>query len=81
MDSLPDAIRGAVAEVTDAVQAPPEMVTSSALAIASLAAQSLADVRRSETLTGPCSLYFLTVAESGDRKSTVDRLLGRAVRE
>ena len=81
MDGLPDAIRGAVEEVIDAVQAPPEMVASSALAIASLAAQSLADVRRSETLTGPCSLYFLTVAESGDRKSTVDRLLGRAVRE
>ncbi|GEP61294.1 YfjI family protein [Reyranella soli] len=81
LSALPEAIRGAVSEVTDAVQAPPEMVASSALAVASLAAQSLADVRRSETLTGPCSLYFLTVAESGDRKSTVDRLLGRAVRE
>ena len=57
------------------------MVASSALAIASLAAQSMADVSRSESLTGPCSLFFLTVAESGDRKSTVDRLLGRAVRQ
>ena len=27
------------------------------------------------------ALFFLTVAESGDRKSTVDRLLGRAVRQ
>jgi hypothetical protein len=79
LDALPSAIRGAVEEVQDAVQAPPEMVASSALAVASLAAQSLADVSRSRTLPGPCSLYFLTVAESGDRKSTVDRLLGRAV--
>jgi putative DNA primase/helicase len=70
-----------VEEVIDAVQAAPEMVASSALAIASLAAQSMADVSRSESLTGPCSLFFLTVAESGDRKSTVDRLLGRAVRQ
>jgi len=59
--------------VQAAVQAPVEMVASSALSVASLAAQSLADVRRSVTLTGPCSLYYLTVAESGDRKSTVDR--------
>jgi putative DNA primase/helicase len=81
LGALPETIRAAVAETIDAVQAPPEMVASSALAVASLAAQSLADVRRSETLSGPCSLYFLTVAESGDRKSTVDRLLGRAVRE
>lgn len=81
LGALPEAIRGAVSEVIDAVQAAPEMVASSALATASLAAQSMADVRRSETLTGPCSLYFLTVAESGDRNSTVDRLLGRAVRE
>jgi hypothetical protein len=79
LNALPPAIRGAVEEVHDAVQAPPEMVASSALAVASLAAQSLADVSRNKTLPGPCSLYFLTVAESGDRKSTVDRLLGRAV--
>jgi hypothetical protein len=81
MDALPAAIRGAVEEVHEAVQAPPEMVASSALAVASLAAQSLADVSRSRTLPGPCSLYFLTVAESGDRKSTVDRLMGRAVHD
>jgi len=81
LSALPDAIRGAVSDVIDAVQAPAEMVASSALAVASVASQSMADVSRSETLSGPCSLYFLTVAESGDRKSTVDRLLSRAVRE
>jgi putative DNA primase/helicase len=79
-DALPHAIRGAVEEVQDAVQAAPEMVASSALAVCSLAAQSLADVSRNKALPGPVGLYFLTVAESGDRKSTVDRLLGRAVR-
>jgi putative DNA primase/helicase len=81
VDVLPDAIRAAVVEVQGEVQAPAEMVASSALSVASLAAQSLADAARSKTLPGPCSLYFLTVAESGDRKSTVDRLLGRAIRD
>jgi len=81
VDALPDAIRAVVEEVQAEVQAPAEMVACSALAVASLVAQSMADVARSKTLPGPCSLYFLTVAESGDRKSTVDRLLGRAIRE
>ena len=81
LDALPPAIRGAVEEVQDAVQAPAEMVASSALAVVSLAAQSLADVSRSKTLPGPSSLYFLTVAEFGDRKSTVDRLMGRAIHD
>ena len=40
VDALPSAIRGAVEEVQDAVQAPAEMVASSALAVVSLAAQS-----------------------------------------
>ena len=79
VDALPMAIRRAVEEVQACVQAPVEMVASSALATASLAAQALADVRRNRTLIGPIGLYFLTVAESGERKSTVDRLFGRAV--
>lgn len=79
VDALPMAIRRAVEEVQACVQAPVEMVASSALATASLAAQALADVRRNRTLVGPIGLYFLTVAESGERKSTVDRLFGRAV--
>src|SRR4030095_7172843 len=68
VDALPMAIRRAVEEVQACVQAPVEMVASSALATASLAAQALADVRRNRTLIGPIGLYFLTVAESGERK-------------
>src|SRR5262245_30657380 len=79
VDVLPDVIRAAVEEVQAEVQAPAEMVACSALSVLSLAGQSMADVARSKTLPGPCSLYFLTVAESGDRKSTVDRLLCRAI--
>lgn len=79
VDALPAAIRRAVEEVQACVQAPVEMVAGSALATASLAAQALADVRRNHTLIGPIGLYFLTVAESGERKSTVDRLFGRAI--
>jgi putative DNA primase/helicase len=79
LDALPKVIGAAVAEVQHCTQAPVEMVASSALATASLSAQALADVRRNYALTGPCSLYFATVAESGERKTTVDKLFTRAV--
>ena len=58
----------------DLTQAPPAIGAQAALAVASLAAQAHADV---ETLGGPAplSLFALTVAQSGERKSAVDRLL------
>ncbi|MGY6410844.1 MAG: DUF3987 domain-containing protein [Alkalilacustris sp.] len=45
-----------------------------------LTGQALADV---ETLHGraPASLFLLTIAQSGERKSACDRLAMRAVRE
>lgn len=69
-----------VKAVHDMTQAPIGIGAQSALAVASLAAQGFADV---ETLGGytPCSLYCLTIAESGERKSSCDRLLMRGVRE
>lgn len=65
-----------VKAVHDMTQAPIGIGAQSALAVASLAAQGFADV---ETLGGytPCSLYCLTIAESGERKSSCDRLLMR----
>lgn len=73
------ALRGAVEAVQDVTQAPVAIGGQSALAVASLAVQPFADV---ETLGGsaPCSLFCLTIAESGERKSTCDRLLMQGVR-
>jgi hypothetical protein len=36
---------------------------------------------RDAQLVGPVSLYVLAVAESGERKTTCDRILGAALRE
>lgn len=70
----------AVEAVQDISQAPVGIAAQSALSVASLAVQGFADV---ETLGGdaPCSIFCLTIAESGERKSTCDRLLMRGVRE
>jgi Protein of unknown function (DUF3987) len=53
-------------------QCAPALAAQSVLAVASLAAHRLADVRLPYGQTRPLSLYFVTVAASGDRKTTAD---------
>lgn len=81
MDALPGTIRAAVEEVAGFVKAPVALVASSALAALSLACQAHVDVKRAEKLQGPSSLYLLTIADSGERKSTVDTLFTAAIRQ
>lgn len=81
VEALPDKIQEAVQEVLTFTQAPPALAACSALSALSLAGQGLADVRRAEGLEGPVSLFFLTLAESGERKSSVDGHFMRRIRE
>lgn len=74
VQSLPAAIADAVEEVAGYVKAPVAMVAACALSVVSAAVQTRFSVQRDAALRGPASLYFLTVAESGERKSTVDKL-------
>lgn len=81
LDALPKIIRDAVIEVKNYTQAPTALIASSALAAVSLALQSHIDVARSECLYGPTGLYFLTIAESGERKSTCDSYFTSEIRK
>ena len=81
LDALPVTVRAAVEEVAGFVKAPIAMVASSALAYLSLAVQATADVIRAEKLQGPTGLFFLTIADSGERKSTCDTLFAESVRQ
>ena len=81
----PRAALGPLREAVEAVQgmtlAPFAVPAQSALAVASLAVQGFADV---ETLSGsfsPPSIYALTIARSGERKSSCDAPLMAALRE
>lgn len=80
-NALPNAIRAAVEEVQGFTKAPLPLVASSALAALSLAIQAHADVKRAEQLSGPVSLYLLTIADSGERKSTCDGFFTKAIRD
>jgi len=71
-DALPTVIREAVLEVESFVKAPLPLVANSALAAISLACQGHCDVERASKLDGPTGLFMLTIAESGERKSTCD---------
>ena len=76
----PEAFQGAVIEVADAIQAPVAMVGSSALSTLSAAAQSKYNVKRDDGFEGSSiGLYLLTVAMSGDRKSSVDGIFTQAI--
>ena len=79
-DALPPLLRDAIEEAQAFVQSPAALVACSALSALSLAAQGLANVRRDHQLVGPVSLYLLAVAESGERKTTCDRIFGAALR-
>lgn len=72
LDVLPEMIRRAVEEVQAFTKAPVPMVAASALASLALAGQAHCDVKRADKLTGPTGLFFLTIADSGERKSTCD---------
>ena len=81
LDALPDTIRAAVEEVAGFVKAPAALVASSALAALSLACQAHIDAKRAEKLHGPVGLFLLTIADSGERKSTCDGFFVSPIRQ
>lgn len=81
LDALPDTIRLAVEEVLGFVKAPAPLVVSAALSALSMAVQSHADVERAVKLSGPSSTFMLTIADSGERKSTCDGFFTSAIRD
>ncbi|MCY1408511.1 hypothetical protein D9M71_238320 [compost metagenome] len=73
LQALGDLLGGAAAAIIESVQVPDALAGQAVLAAAAMAAQPHANVQRGGQLI-PLSLFALTVAESGDRKSAADRL-------
>lgn len=81
LDALPGTIRAAVEEVQGFTKAPMALIAASALGALSLAIQAHADVQRADKLAGPVALFLLTIADSGERKSTADGFFTTALRD
>ena len=75
LEVLPVDIKGAIEEVEKITKAPIPLIFASSMSVISATVQGLVNATY-PTLNGnksvPCSLFFLTLADSGERKSTVD---------
>lgn len=78
---LGDVLAPAAQSLRRVIQAPDAVCGASVLAAASLAVQGLANIERERGAAYPLSLWMLTVAESGERKSAVDDEAMRAARD
>jgi len=63
------------------IQSPVPLVASSALATLSVACQAHIDIRRADKLAGPSSVFLLSIADSGERKSTCDGFFTAGIRQ
>lgn len=80
-DGLGPVLGRAAHDIAAHVQAPDALAAGSVLSIASLAAQPHAEVRLPHGQASPLSLFILTSADSGDRKSATDAVAGVPVDE
>jgi hypothetical protein len=80
VEALPALIRDAATEYQSFGQQPLSMCACSALATVNVVTQGLVDVARDSLLVGPSSLFFLILADSGERKSALDSVFSREVR-
>ncbi|MDQ6490113.1 DUF3987 domain-containing protein, partial [Salmonella enterica] len=70
VDKFPPVMRELIDTLHDDSQIPMEIIGNAVLAAASMACQSLVDVELSHNTTPElCSLYLLTLAESGEGKT------------
>ena len=74
VDALGDVLSDAAKAIHDKVQAPEAVCAQSALAVASLAVQPIANVELPTGSARPLSLNCVTVSPSGERKTTVDEI-------
>lgn len=80
IDAFPSVIRNAAAKMIEVIQAPSSLIGQSLLAAVTLAVQPHADVMIDGRVS-PTSNNFLTIGESGIRKSGTDRNANHVIRE
>jgi hypothetical protein len=69
---LGDVLTDTLRELAQTVQAPVPLIANSLLAAAGLVTQPYANVRLLHGSEVPCSLFAITVGDSGERKSAID---------
>ncbi|MBJ2118258.1 YfjI family protein [Proteus penneri] len=76
LDALPPILKNAVISLHLDTKIPVELISQVILAAASLACQSSINVQPHYSQTPePCALYFLTLADPGEGKTTINKLV------
>lgn len=82
IEAMPDEMKRAIEGIAALTQAPKALAAYSLLGSISLAGQALRDVMNPATgAVMPASLFLLSIAKSGERKSTVDKFSSRAIEQ
>ncbi len=83
VDALGETLGGAVHAIVDMVRCPEAIAAQSVIAAASLVVQGHADIVLpiGDGSVSPCSLYLMTIASSGERKSAADKRALKPVNE
>ena len=81
IDALPSVMKNAVTEAVNFNQCPIPIAVSVALGSLSAAAQAHYDVSRDENQVSPISLSLITIAESGERKTSTDKPFAKCFHE
>jgi hypothetical protein len=81
VDALGELLGSAAKRLAYYVQAPVGMAAQSLLAVASLAVQGHVNIQKGSIGTSPTTLYCITIAGSGERKSSMDNLAMKPVYE
>ncbi len=74
VQSFPPVLRNVIQSLHNNSQIPVELIGNVVLAAISLSCQSLIEVIQPHTnMAEPCSLYLMTIAESGEGKTTINK--------
>lgn len=75
LDALPPILKETVLAINDIVQAPIPLCVQSVLSAVNLAVQGHINIKNHVGEVKPTSCYFLTIAESGERKTSCDEMV------
>lgn len=75
LSAFPKSVQEVIFDIQECTQAPIPLIASSVIGAMSLACQPYTNVRINDSLITPVSLFLLVIANSGERKTTVDRMV------
>ncbi|ACQ92791.1 CP4-57 prophage; hypothetical protein [Tolumonas auensis DSM 9187] len=81
VNGLPPIFSNAIYETANQTKAPLDMVANLAIGVVSLVCQNKVNVCRMEGLISPCSVFVMSVGDSGERKTGTENKLMEPIQE